>query len=434
MIDDVCAALPEIPRRAAAECARARLVVSGATVTVLSFCLYLLSTFADERTFNLFTILWVLDAVVLVGLGSARVMASVSDEKRLGTWELQLLTPLSSRELALGKLLGAPLFAVWLFVLLLPWNAMAVARSDVVSAARGLESLVLLIAATFLAWSVSLLVSAYTSSKQGVSDGVKIFMLAPLIPFAASAISLVISPDDRARAIRYLGVDTPPWLFLTVSSVIFGAWALESARARIAVDKLEPLLPWRLPAFILFIELYQCGFGPLGLAVGVIVPCAILVAAAVGEQWGPSEWRRWLERPKRFWSQAPCWIYGLAACAASALVVFALRAYSPIDGSTAAYSLLVLVFVARDLFFLQWMRLRVRRNPELLAFVYIGIAYALPALIIGVLHVPDAAWLALPFLSKGRGVLVNILPGAAQAILVGAALSREVRLLSRAPR
>jgi hypothetical protein len=88
------------------------------------------------------------------------------------------------------------------------------------------------------------------------------------------------------------------------------------------------------------------------------------------------------------------------------------------------FPILLCLFALRDLFFLQWCRLKVRKNPEIVAVVYFALAYGLPVMITGISREGQLNYLFSAMTNKDVGFIVNVLPGLAQAALAGFVLIR----------
>lgn len=415
---------PEIARRWDSECTGTRLALGLGTATVLGGCLYGASLLAPaQQNPELFTPLIFLQAVILVGYGTSRVIASIGDEKKSGTWDLQRLTPLTSWQLAAGKFLGAPLYAVCLAAALFPWSLLALASSPKLAFADAGKIYALLFAATCFAWALGLAISAHADERHGVGDGSKVLLIMALYPLLFSTLERSRGPG---HADDFYGLAIPTWLFASGSLLVFGAWIFESARLRIAFDKLEPAHSWRLPAFCAFLMWYQLGFDPRSPALTTILPLVIVLISAIGETWGAQEWRAWAARGavERI-ARAPAWMTGLTACALLTFVAVArgLRVDSTDAATASRFPVLLLAFTIRDVLFLQWCRLKIRRRPEIVALVYIGLAYGLPFLITMILRNLNAGYLYCASVEKDLPALVNFLPGIAQAAAAAALLA-----------
>jgi hypothetical protein len=361
--------LPEIARRWDSECTRWRLLLGCGTVAVLGAGLCAAAGGADNppQVFHWFV---AMQAFVLLGYGTARVVASVSDEKRQGTWDLQRLTPQTALQLAAGKLAGAPLYALILTAAFLPWALIAAAGSAQTSAFDVSRAYVSLGAAAAFAWAMGLVVSTHSDERQGLGDGGKFLMLAALYPLASWQLTTAFA---SRKMTEFYGATLPDWLFFSLSDVVFAAWAFESARCRIARDT-------------------------------------------------------WLRRaPVQRLSFAPTWLSGLAAAAALAAALTA--ATSGGEPPSARFPLLFLFFATRDILFLQWCRLKIKRQPEFFALVYIGLAYVLPWLVALTLHLHPTSFLFFPAPGRDVPALVNLLPGALEAAGAAALLAWEARRL-----
>ena len=235
---------PDIYRSLLTECAQSRLLLGVGTSLVLGGSFWCAADWDRDPGKMLFLYAFWAQVATFIVYGSIRTSASIADEREAKTWDLQRLTPLSSGEIVMGKLLGAPAYAAFLAALLTPWALAGALRSQGIGA--GVAFIYLQFAATaFLALSLSLLSSAYSDLSRGGSAttagaliGIgSLYTLAP---------ALIKAPNDAG--IVYYGLHFAPEAWTPLATLGFGAWALAAAKWRVGRDLLEPSRFWRFPA------------------------------------------------------------------------------------------------------------------------------------------------------------------------------------------
>jgi hypothetical protein len=428
--------LPEIRRRWDAECSTARLAIGILTAFVVGASIFSLTMRIGADRFDCYAVCLRAAMFVLIGYGAVRVAGSVGEERRQGTWDLMRLTPLSSFEIALGKMLGAPLYPSLLTAALIPWMIVSAHLSPEATSLRCLPILAEFACMTFGCWSLALLVSSLADERLGNSEGTRFVLLvliAPLVSLSLSRITKTVAahgepPSVQLQAFVYYGSAISCWIFDSLSWLIFGAWAFEAARWRIGVDKLEPLASWRISAFIIFLVVYFFGLpSGSGSQTVVVVPYITVLLASLAEPWSAGQWRLWRAKAglQRL-TQAPVWMRGAATFVLISVVFsFMPPAADDLNGFFARrFPILLCLFALRDLFFLQWCRLKVRKNPEIVAVVYFALAYGLPVMITGISREGQLNYLFSAMTNKDVGFIVNVLPGLAQAALAGFVLIR----------
>lgn len=430
-------AFPELARYGASELRPRRLLFGAALSLLVGGCLFLL-TFADAHRRDtgkaLFTmVIWV-QAAVLLGYGTARVASSVMSERQEGTWDLQRLTPLEPANLAVGKLLGAPLFPLFLTATLMPWAILSLSLKGAPGLGTWVAAYLTLGAAAFLWFSIGLVVSTYgTEALERGSSATGGLM--GLLAFQAFTPAMVF--QDRVEAVSFHGAAVPWPLLWAFSAAALGAWAFLAAKWRIGRDLLLGPKWWRLPAFLTFLVWYQLGWSGMPVRLSVFAPAILVTMAAVLNGVDMDYWRQWLRETKgsEFLHRAPLWLNGAAAFAALAVLATAYPSTLEFDVKTRAYPFMQVCFLVRDLAFLQWVRLGGWKRPEVAALVCLCLAYAIPASVVGVMDLSMLRNLYVPVPTYESGWLANVLPGAAQAAGMCWVLAHRVRRgLAAAPR
>jgi hypothetical protein len=420
---------PEIARYWMSEMRPTRLALGAATSLVVAGCLYVSAGVSKNPAEFFFNAVIGLQLVLLLGYGTSRTTASVMTERVERTWDLQRLTPLSSGQLAFGKLIGAPLFALFLTATLVPWAFMTCVTSPKLSAALFFKDYALVAAGGLLWLSLGLLVSAYSDTTvAGASSGTA----GALMGFLGVQCTFPLLRQTGRHATIYFGGAVDTSLFLALSALAFGAWAFFAAKWRIGKDLLEPRKFWRLPAFLVFLWAYQTGLPGRSIYAAVILPCFFCYFAGVLNSETAEHWKKWLRGGYRSrLDHVPTWIVAAGTCLllAAAITAWGGDAQNDWGGLARRYPVIQASFVARDLAFLQWCRFTRSKRPELLALVYLGLAYALPAMLLAA-KAPALLFLFYPMPDRDLNPLLNVLPGLFQAGAMLLVLARRLRSLS----
>lgn len=412
---------PEIYRCMLTECANSRLTVGAGTSLALGAAFWSAASWDRDPGKMLFYYAFWLQVATLIVYGSTRASASIADEREAKTWDLQRLTPLTSGDIAAGKLLGAPLYAAFLAALFSPWALAGALRSQELSGA-GIIFLYMQFAATaFFALSLSLLASAYSD----VSRGGSATTAGTLIGLGSLyTLGPALSGVPLHDTFSYFGVDVPYLVWLPPATAGFGAWAFAAAKWRVGRDLLEPARVWRFPSFLLYLIAFVLGFPKSSAYFALVLPAAATLMAALAEPVKPEAWRRWLAASG--WSEragrAPSWVAGAAVCLAAALLITGVPATPGLE----PYRRLPLVlglFLIRDAAFIQCCRFTKSRRPEILAVVYLGLAYLLPSILLAAAKAQGMLYMFMPLTARDVAAWENVLPGALWAAASVAALA-----------
>jgi len=410
---------PELYRAALTECPRGRLALGAGTSLALGMCFWTAAGWAQDPARLLFQYSFWTQVAAFVIYGAIRTSASIADEREAKTWDLQRLTPLTSGDIAGGKLLGAPLYGAFLAALMLPFALIAGLQSPAILVELPFIYLQFF-ATAFLALSLGLLASAYSDLSRGGSattSGAMIGLgcLYTLAPSMAK---------PGAAAFVYCAIDVPYALWMPAATAGFGAWAFAAAKWRVGRDLLEPSRFWRFPAFVLYLILFVLGFEKSSAYYALILPAAATLTAALAEPTTPEAWRRWLAstEPLEKLDRTPAWISGVAVCLAAAVVVSFVPATAGLD-TARRVPLLLALFLIRDTAFIQCCRFTNSRRPQILALVFLGLAYILPAIVLATAKASSLMYLFMPLPEKGAAAAVNLLPALAWALVSLAALA-----------
>lgn len=422
---------PEIYRCLLTECGRGRLAVGAGTTLALGAAFWSAASWDRDPGRMLFHYAFWTQVALFIVYGSTRASASIADEREARTWDLQRLTPLTSGDIAAGKLLGAPLYAAFLSALLMPWALAGALRS------RELGGEIVFIylqfaAAAFLALSLALLASAYSDVSRGGSATTAgtLIGLGSLYTLAPA-----LSKGPLDARIVYFGASVPYVLWMPLATAGFGAWAFAAAKWRVGRDLLEPARFWRFPAFLLYLIAFVVGFEKASAYFALIMPVTATLMAALVEPVKPEAWRRWLAAPD--WGERagrmPTWISGAGVCLAAALLISVLPA-APGLALFRRLPLILALFLIRDAAFIQCCRFTKSRRPEILAVVFLGLAYLVPAIFLGAANNQVLLYAFMPIAAGAVSVWENLLPGllwAAASVAALAIVSRRSTSTSR---
>jgi hypothetical protein len=409
--------LPEIEKCWMTEMRPSKLYLGAATILVMTVCLWAAGSAGTDGGEFLFQCAFGLQVALILGYGTSKTTASVMVERAERTWDLQRLTPLSARQLAFGKLLGAPIYAYYLALMLVPAVLIGActAHSPVIAALP--MRYLILFCSGFLWLSLGLLVSAYSDqSVAGASSGTA----GALMGFLGLQLTIAMSIEHQ-DPLSFYGLSLDRRFFLAISAFLFGVWALLAAQWRIGKDLLEPRRFWRIPAFLAFVFFYQTGFNDRSAHLAMILPIYFSYFAGILNSERGEHWKKWLASSgSGFWDRTPAWISASAAC----VVLAGLATLVPSPPKEqwlmpiGRYPLIGCAFAIRDLAFLQLCRFSKSKNPEVMALVFIALAYFLPAIVMGPFNSKLLVPFFLPLPVSEHSAIGNLLPGAIEAAVM----------------
>lgn len=385
--------------------------------------------------------------VLLVG-GGIYELLTVHREKELNTFDYQRVTRLTSMELAVGKLFGAPILAYFIVLCLMP---IAIAAAVLGHAPLGLvvEAYVILLVGCIAFHILALLISTtlgrgvsaiavlpylvlvgftsadfFTTQGPGLAPSASTWTVHQLNPFAANALFQIDSLRGSVLSDLFFGVSVPHFAVLMVIYVTLIAWFLLAIVRNLKLDPAvyELYSPMQAFGFALYLNLLMLGFfnwkaplGPPYIVNGQITGFATFPARSVeamllaGSFWlfallgivllrNRERVRRRIqvlgERAAGFWAALWPSPYLLAGVIVAGIAIVELiRVYrNPAPGewdwglATVSIAFYAL-WVARDLLYLQWMSLRRTRRPLGSAMLYLLVFYTCTSVIFGVAHV-----------------------------------------------
>ncbi len=326
---------------------------------------------------------------------------SASTEARERTWDTQRMSAIGPWTMTWGKLLGAPAFAWYMGLILLP---VFVVCGQVKPGLPTLRLALLLVAAAVLLHAVALNFSIYAARKQLRYRGAGVFVFVWLL-------SLVLAPalrlgDNIGAQTHWWGAAFDAINFALASTGAFAAWATLGAYRSMCTALEIRTRPWTLPVFILFSAVWisgllqkdESGFfhGAFGVLLSAVaISGAFTYALLLAEPGGASAWQQLRIRlrarnPRRVLEAAPVWLVAIA----TGLLLGVIATFGS-TGNSATSSILPLaamLFVVRDAAIFQFFALaRQPRRAEAAALFYLVVLYGL---LPGLLTAVQAQWLA----------------------------------------
>jgi hypothetical protein len=370
---------------------------------------------------------------------------SISGERERKTWDFQRTTRLTSAELLVGKLLGEPVLAYLIALCCLPITLLTglagqVRLLDILSA-----YLLILASALFIGLIGIWLSSLLESRSRGIgligALGLYVFIafayglqetnfpgLGAMSPVTGLLPLLGGSSAPRFVA-RLFGVEVS-WLLMSLLLYLTcGAWLVLMIVKNIKRDygEIRPLSRWQAVGCATFLNFMLCavfypgnvwafsgGVNPLpperiygahNFAGTMILINAVVLFAVGLATLSPHErlkmwWRRRFEGRATLLSEDGLpwpWLILSAVGAFGVLILglFVWRRELPLDPgiflNSAVQSLVVCVFVTRDVLFVQWCRLTRLRSPVIKGFLYLCLYYTASGVAAGVFGMRSAA-------------------------------------------
>jgi len=415
---------------------------------------------------------------------------SISGERDRKTWDFQRVTRLTPAEILIGKLLGEPVLIYFAVLCATPVTLIAGLASGLAFSTVMSVFLFLLLTSLFLGLAGMWLSTLLESRTRGVGligalglyfiTGLSVAMrdsglpgLAAFSPLMVFLGLLPLANDEPSHSILPLLFGIPvPWLLMcAVLCGSFGAWLVLMLLRNLKRDysEIRPLSRWQAVGCAAFLNFliyallkppHYFGFASgdqsvvwfanarllAPLVVGINGPILFLAGlATLTPQERLKVWQR-----KRAAGEAPAfaddglpwpWL-ATSAIVAYVLMVLGLLAWShalPLEAGTlqtaALQLLVVLVFVTRDVLFLQWCILTRLRQPVVKGFLYLCLYYASAFVLAGMGAVSSEAtmhWvlaLLTPVQAFDASVSGLAFPGAVylglvfQLVLIGTAVT-----------
>jgi hypothetical protein len=395
---------PELRRNFRIELSSKRLVT--ATIITTVFALIVLPSLTQNRpasgspyiTLYLMAVLWSQGITLTLG-GAISCWRAVRRERELNTFDYQRITRLSPLELAIGKLFGAPALAYFVTLWLVPPAVVSAAGSGGVAVDFLARSYVLLFTGALVIHAFALMIST-TSDKGGMSSGLLLLILLQLAPVITLLFSVSpttsIQNAGRTSALPFYGIAFPPTFLWATLELGFAAWLMLAVvrNIKLGLEAMQLFSVWEGLGFAAYCNFVWIGFYPwrtasransAGTSALLLLAVAFFYAVGIGVLRSRELVRRGLREVTAALSGSARWLgpIGLVAIAAALteIVIVILKAqYSRgAPGAIAARSLFPVLYfaawMARDLFYLQWMKIRPVRSSLSKAFLYLGVFY-----------------------------------------------------------
>jgi hypothetical protein len=359
-------------------------------------------------------VLWSQNITLMLG-GAISCWRAVRRERELNTYDFQRITRLSPLELAVGKLLGAPALAYFVTLCLVPPAVLSATTTGIAALSMLLQSYVVLFTSSLAIHAFALMISTI-SDKGGAVSGVVLLLLLQVFPvigwlFAMRAMDS--SQITGGAALQFYGIPFPPSFLWAILELGFAAWLLLAVVRNIKID-LEAMqlftvrqgLGFAAYCNFVWIGYYPWGTGPGGTSVGLLLLFGVVFFYVVGigvlqsrelVRCGLREARAAFSESRRLLGPIGLLVAGAVLTEIVIVVLAEQHRAGDVGTRMADDFFLVLYFgawVARDLFYLQWMKIRPVRSALRKAFLYLGVFYLSTSIVFH--SAPFAAWLA-PF-------------------------------------
>jgi hypothetical protein len=392
---------PELRRNWQIELSSRRVFTAG-IITALFALIVLPSLLASSARavhqdipMYLMIILWSQKVTLTLG-GAISCWRAVRRERELNTFDFQRITRLSPLELAVGKLFGAPALAYFVTLCLALPAFFSAATSSSLAMALLVRSYVLLFTGALVIHAFALMISTI-SDKGGAVSGVVILLLLQVFPAIGwlAAISAMRSPQgfSDAAVFRFFGIAFPPTILWAILELGFVAWFLLAVvrNIKLDVEAMQLFTVGQGLGFAAYCNFVWIGFYPWtagnsGSATGLLLLWGVMLFYLVAI--GVLQSRELVRRELREAGAVPAAagkllspivsLLGGAALTALVIVVLSRQHYAAEARRGTQDFFLVLYFVAwlaRDLFYLQWMKIRPVRSPWRKAFLYLLVFY-----------------------------------------------------------
>jgi hypothetical protein len=344
----------------------------------------------------LLVVLWSQKITLTLG-GAISCWRAVRRERELNTYDFQRITRLSPLELAVGKLFGAPALAYFITLCLIPPAVLSAATTGGATLTLLMQNYFLLFTATLLIHAFALMIST-VSDKGGAVTGVVLLLLLQVFPLIGWLIAMSATASarniGRETAFRFYGIPFPTTLLWATLELGFAAWLLLAVVQNIKID-LEAMQLFTVRqgvGFAVYCNFVWIGFYPwragssetsadplllLGVVFFYMVGVGVLQSRELVRR-GLRETRAALSESGRLLGPIGSLVAG-ALLTEIVIVMLAAQPGAQETGTHAAHNLFLVLYlaawVARDLFYLQWMKIRPVRSPLRQAFLYLAVFY-----------------------------------------------------------
>lgn len=224
-------------------------------------------------------------------VGSARAFASVTEEVRDRTWDFQRMSALPPWSLAIGKMIGAPLFMSYIGLCCMIAFLLAATQSRV---PHPVLTAVTYVAAAVLLHGLAVALSAALArstlsprARRGLPVVVVLLVLFSFVPSLAFRLMAAKGDDQSLGMLGWYGLGSISIeLFSALTLIVFAAWAVFAAWRAMARELREQAWWWAWPLFAGFVWLWFAGLDATALggkfdpgALAACVALCLLVAA-----------------------------------------------------------------------------------------------------------------------------------------------------------
>lgn len=450
---------PELIRRLRADLRPARMVTAATVSLLISFLIVLLfyhpgqgpRSPADERDvrLGLYAILLAAQALVLCLWCLSSCSQAIASERNLKTFDFLRTTRLSSSELVLGMLCGAPSMAYFVVACTLPVTLVIGFLAGIPLLAMAVTYVMLFMVAAM--FSLAALTISMMTDRPRAGEVVLLLML---IGWPAGVFSVAASGDSRFPGLTalpivlgvlpfyhlppnphnqlsrfahvpFFGVQVPSLLVSIILYVSAGGWLLLMLVRNLKKDRedIRLLSRWQAIGFTAYVNVLV--FALLDLSPKYSLPSyklepasatdvaagylalnfAILYAVGLASLTPPvrlkSWWRQSAQDLRFYWSEdGPPWPWMIVA-AGAALLLFVLEAilstkFIPFRDwplpAVAGRLAVLLVFAVRDVLFLQWGALKWIQRPVVKGMFFLLLYYITVFTIAGFFFRSSLAW------------------------------------------
>ena len=403
-------------------------------------------TVADD-SIEMFRLILMLQVVALLIGGGIYELLSVHREKELNTFDYQRVTRLTSFELAMGKLFGAPVLIYLIVVCLMPVALLGAILAHALPFLVVKAYLILFVGC--IAFHVLALLVSMASGRGASAIAILPFLLLvastsvdfhlnastnwtfhQLNPFAATA--MFESGVGQAPQVLFFGVSVPHFIVLMAIYVTLTAWFMLAIVRNLKRDPsvYELYSPAQAFGFAMFLNFLIVGFfnwkSPVGEPIIVnsqlmgfkpLPPLSVERGLIDGSFWvfvllglvllrNRERVRRRIrnmgESAASLWSAfwpAPYLLAGVIMVGIAILeLIRVYRKPAPDEWNWGLAALnigFLALWVARDLLYLQWMGLRRTRRPLVAALLYLIVFYICTIVVLGVAHASSHTTFAL---------------------------------------
>ena len=362
---------------------------------------------------------------------------SISGERERKTWDFQRTTRLTSAELLVGKLLGEPILAYFIVLCCFPIALVAGFAGEVRLLDIASAYLLIMASALFIGLAGIWLSSLLESRSRGIGMigalGLYAFImsaygfqetefpgLAAFSPMTGLVPLLAADRSGHQSVARLFGAEVS-WLLMSMLLYsTFGAWLVLMIVQNLKrdYDEVRPLSRWQavgcaaflnLMLYLMFYPRPERNFTTHDFVTTMVIMNAIVLFAVGLATLTPHEhlklwWRSRSQSRTTLFSDLFSedglpwpWVV-LSAFVAYVLLVWGLFAWRhelPLEaglfGNGAVQSLVVCVFVTRDVLFIQWCKLTRLRSPVIKGFLYLCLYYAACGVLAGVFAIESEA-------------------------------------------